>query len=148
MSFGKLTLLSADCEGSGAVVGSSVMVADSSGAEAGGCVGGELPRGRAGGCAPAPVCGPPGVCALPAGCAPPTAAGALAAGRIACSAARSVTKAAPKNSTVLNTMSQIDRLFGIAHHSESDCCIRAVRTIAGSQSQVGCDGGLPVGAAD
>ena len=32
MSFGKLTLLSADCFGSGAMVGSSRMVADSSGA--------------------------------------------------------------------------------------------------------------------
>src|SRR3569833_3892646 len=31
MSFGKLTLLSADCLGSGAMVGSSRMVADSSG---------------------------------------------------------------------------------------------------------------------
>src|SRR6185312_5293167 len=37
MSFGKLTLLSADCAASGAVVGSSVMVADSSGADGGGC---------------------------------------------------------------------------------------------------------------
>src|SRR5882757_6422613 len=43
MSFGKLTLLSADCFGSGAMVGSSRMVADSSGTCGAPGAGGFLP---------------------------------------------------------------------------------------------------------
>src|SRR5690349_2870675 len=37
MSAGKVTSLSADCAASGAIVGSSTIVADSSGADGGGC---------------------------------------------------------------------------------------------------------------
>src|SRR5882724_8942513 len=103
MSFGKLTFLSADCDGSGAVVGSSGMVADSSGVDGGGC-----PGGTAGA-----VVGP-------------VAAGA----RLACSAARSVTNAAPDKTTPLRAISQIDRLFGITHHSKTYGCTGAVRTVA------------------
>lgn len=51
MSVGKLTFLSADCDGSGAVVGSSRMVADSSGTEGAGCPG--VVGGTGGAAAPA-----------------------------------------------------------------------------------------------
>src|SRR5882757_1100877 len=47
MSVGKLTFLSADCDGSGAVVGSSAMVADSSGTEGAGWAGGAALVGAA-----------------------------------------------------------------------------------------------------
>ena len=123
MSVGKLTLLSADCEGSGAVVGSSAMVADSSGAEGAGCGGG--------------VGGEPG--------------GAAFVGTgwaLACSAARSVTSAAPERITALRVISQIDRLFGIAHHSKTYCCTGAVRAVTPGQSQIRCTGGLPIGTAN
>src|SRR5882762_291149 len=133
MSVGKLTLLSADWEGSGAVVGSSVMVADSSGAEAGGWVGFVAGAARVAGASAL------GVAAAPLAC--------TAAGRLACSAARNVTKAAPKNSTVPNTMSQIARLFCITHHSESDCCTCTLRAVSGRQPQVRRNSGLPIGAA-
>lgn len=96
MSLGKLTFLSADCDGSGAVVGSSGMVADSSGVDGGGCPGG-------------------------------AAAGSV---WLACSAARSVTNAAPDKTTPLRAISQIDRLFGITHHSKTYGCTGAVRTVA------------------
>jgi hypothetical protein len=83
MSAGKLTVLSADCDGSGAVVGSSAMVADSSGAEGAGWDGG-------GGVGFAK-------------------AGEGAARAVACSAARSVTNAAPKKTSAAKGMSQSDR---------------------------------------
>src|ERR1700736_4324297 len=101
MSLGKLTLLSADCDGSGAAVGSAAVAADSSGAAGGGC---PVGVGTAA----------PGAADTEAGVAWPAAL--AGAGRwLACSAARSVTNAAPKNNTVLTKMSQIDRLFGITH---------------------------------
>src|ERR1700730_3788057 len=119
MSVGKLTLLSADCEGSGAVVGSSAMVADSSGAEGAGCM------GVAGGAA----------AFVGMGLAP------------ACSAARSVTSAAPKRITALRVVSQIDRFFGITHHSKTYCSTGAVCAVTPGQSQIRCTGGLPIGTA-
>jgi hypothetical protein len=122
MSLGKLTFLSADCDGSGAVVGSSGMVADSSGVDGGGC------RGGAEGAVLGPV--------------------AAGAAWLACSAARSVTNAAPDKTTPLRAISQIDRLFGITHHSKTYGCtgaVRAVRAVAPGQSQIHCSGGPPIG---
>jgi hypothetical protein len=118
MSLGKLTLLSADCDGSGAVVGSSGMVADSSGVDGAGC---------AEEAAPASLVG--------------------AGWRVRCSAARSVTSAAPDKTTALRTISTIDRLFGITHHSKTYGCTGAVRAVTPSQSQFRCRGGLPIGTA-
>ena len=115
---GKLTLLSADCAGSGAVVGSSAMVADSSGADGGGWDGG-VPGGA--GVACVVVCG--------------TAAGAL-------DAARSVRNAAPTNSTVVSDINQI--LLCITHHSKAYCCSDTVGTVTPGQSQIRRGGGLPV----
>src|SRR5438105_11665029 len=106
MSLGKLTLLSADCDGSGAVVGSSGMVADSSGTEGAGCA--LAPRGG-------------------------------------CSAARSVTNAAPDKTTALRASTQINRLLGIAHHPKTYCCTGTVRPVTPRQSQIRCSGGLPIG---
>ena len=107
MSLGKLTLLSADCDGSGAVVGSSTMVADSSGAEGAGCAG-------------------------------------VVVGGPACSAARSVTMAAPDKTTPLAAITQINRLLSIAHHSKTYGCTRTVRDVTPGQSQLRCSGGLPI----
>ena len=123
MSLGKLTFLSADCDGSGAVVGSSGMVADSSGVDGGGCPGG------AGGAVVGPV----------------PAADDAGLAWLACSAARSVTNAAPDKTTPLRTISQIDRLFGITHHSKTYGCTGAVRAVAPGQSQIHCSGGPPIG---
>jgi hypothetical protein len=122
MSLGKVTFLSADCDGSGAVVGSSGVVADSSGADGGGCPGGAAgvwdveDVGDVGGVA--------GV--VEAVVAPRVAAGvavgfteAARAGALACSAARRVTNAAPDKITPLRAITQIDRLFGITHHSKT-----------------------------
>jgi hypothetical protein len=152
MSLGKLTLLSADCDGSGAVVGSSGMVADSSGTEGAGCADGAggatvdapgveeaLPAaGAAGALAPrAAADAEPG---------PAWLAALVGAGKpVACSAARNVTNAAPANTTPLKAISQIDRLFSIAHHSKTYCCTGAVRAVTPGQSQLRCSGGLPIG---
>ena len=137
MSLGKLTLLSADCDGSGAVVGSSGIVADSSGKDGGGCVGGAAADGTAVDAA----AGVAGV--LPAA---PARLGATVTGwRVPCSAARSVTSAAPERTTPLRAISQIDRLFSIAHHPKAYCCTGAVRAVTPGQSQVRCSGGLPIG---
>jgi hypothetical protein len=113
MSLGKVTFLSADCDGSGAVVGSSGVVADSSGADGGGCPGGAGDVGGVAGVVEAVV-------------APRVAAGvavgfteAARAGALACSAARRVTNAAPDKITPLRAITQIDRLFGITHHSKT-----------------------------
>jgi hypothetical protein len=166
MSLGKLTLLSADCDGSGAVVGSSGMVADSSGVDGAGC-----PGGAAGGTAVDAAAGVAG--ALPAAdvlatvgdlgalvpravadakARPAVSLEAIAfvdtdAGtwRVDCSAARSVTSAAPDRTTPLRVISQIDRLFSIAHHPKAYCCTGAVRAVTPGQSQVRCSGGLPIG---
>ena len=108
MSLGKLTFLSADCDGSGAVVGSSGMLADSSGVDGGGCPGG------AGGAVLVPM----------------PAAGDAGLAWLACSAARSVTNAAPDKTTPLRAISQIERLFGITHHSKTYGCTGAVRAVA------------------
>jgi hypothetical protein len=97
MSFGKLTLLSADCDGSGAVVGSSTMVADSSGAEGAGCAGVVVGVGAA------------------------------------------------AFTTPLTAITQINRLFGISHHSKTYGRTRTVRTVTPGQSQLRCSGGLPIG---
>src|SRR5882724_7555748 len=127
MSLGKLTLLSADCDGSGAVVGSSTMVADSSGAEGAGC-GGVLVGGTAW-----------------AGAVAAGAAALAATGwRVACSAARSVTMAAPDKTTPLAAITQINRLLSIAHHSKTYGCTRTVRAVTPGQSQLRCSGGLPI----
>src|SRR4051794_20294514 len=107
MSLGKLTLLSADCDGSGAVVGSSAMVADSSGAEGAGCA---APVGRA-----------PG--------------GAFVAAGVS---------AAPGRMTPLRVITQINRLFGIAHHSKAYGCTRTIRAITPGQTQIRRAGGPPV----
>ena len=147
MSLGKLTLLSDDCDGSGAVVGSSGMVADSSGTEGAGCAGGAVgapgplaPRAAADAeAAPvspleAPEVGPVRLAAL------------IGAGwRVACSAARNVTNAAPDKTTALRAINQIGRLFSIAHHPKAYCCTGAVRTVTPGQSQIRCSSGLPIG---
>jgi hypothetical protein len=159
MSLGKLTLLSADCEGSGAVVGSSVMVADSSGAEGTGGAG--LVAGGGAG-VPAPAV--PGTAGAPAPAVPGTAgvlapravagadaepakpapfAGAVC--RVACSAARSVTMAAPDRTTPLTAITQINRLFGITHHSKAYGCTGTVRAVTPGQSQLRRSGRLPIG---
>jgi hypothetical protein len=161
MSVGKLTLLSADCDGSGATVGSSAMVADSSGAEGTGCAGGGgvLPAAdvlAAAGALPRAAAGPeaglawafkaPAVVDTEAGSAR-LAAFAGGGWWVACSAARSVTSATPDKSTPLRAISHIDRLFGITHHSETYCCTGAIRAVTPGQSQIRCRGGLPIGTA-
>jgi hypothetical protein len=153
MSVGKLTLLSADCDGSGAVVGSSAMVADSSGAEGAGCVGavdgGAAAAAAAGASAPRGAAGAGAglAWALAARLVVDTEAPVSTGGALACSAARSVTSAAPKRAMALRVISQIDRLFGIAHHSKTYCCTGAVRAVTPGQSQIRCTGGLPIGTA-
>ena len=145
MSLGKLTLLSADCDGSGAVVGSSGMVADSSGVDGAGCAG-----GAAGGTAVDPATLPAAGVAAAVGDAgalvPRTVADAEAGTcRLVCSAARSVTSAAADRTTPLRASSQIDRLFSITHHPKTYCCTGAVRAVTPGQSQLRCSGGLPIG---
>src|SRR3569832_2697143 len=117
MSVGKLTLLSADCLGSGAVVGSSAIVADSSGADAGGCCF-TVPAGATA-CDVAPD--------AVVGSATLGDASGAAACCVACSAARSVTTAVPRRATVPTAMVQFIWLFRIAHHPESDCVTGAIR---------------------
>jgi hypothetical protein len=125
------------------------MVADSSGAEGAGCagvvVGGEpawaaavAARGVAGVSAPRAVVGADAESARPAPFAD-------AGWRPACSAARSVTMAAPDKTTPLAAITQINLLFGIAHHSKTYGCTRTVRAVTPGQSQVRCSGGLPIG---
>jgi hypothetical protein len=155
MSFGKLTLLSADCDGSGAVVGSSTMVADSSGAEGAGCAGvvvggpawaAALAPGATALAAPgaAGVLAPRAVASADVGSARP-AASVVAGWRIACSAARSVTIAAPDKTTPLAAIPHINRLFSIAHHSKTYGCTGTVRAVTPGQSQLRCSGRLPIG---
>jgi hypothetical protein len=169
MSLGKLTFLSADCDGSGAVVGSSRMVADSSGTEGAGCpgvvdgpggAGVTPPRGAAGALPAAGGLAAAGELAAAASAgalaprvavdadAGPTRLPALdAAGwRLACSAARRVTSAAPDKTTPLRAIRTIDRLFGITHHSKAYCCTGAIRAVTPGQSQLRCGGRLPIGA--
>src|SRR5258705_825209 len=99
------------------------MVADSWGVDGGGCPGGAGSTVVG----PAPVAGDTGLAWL------------------ACSAARSVTNAAPDKTIPLRAISQIDRLFGITHHSKTYGCTGAIRTVAPGQSQIRCSGGLPIG---
>jgi hypothetical protein len=165
MSLGKLTLLSDDCDGSGAVVGSSGMVADSSGTEGAGCAGGVV--GAPGVARALPAAGVLAAIGEPGPLAPRAAADAEAppvspleapeigpvrlaaltgAGwRVACSAARNVTNAAPDKTTALRAINQIGRLFSIAHHPKAYCCTGAVRTVTPGQSQIRCSSGLPIG---
>src|SRR3569833_576742 len=141
MSVGKLTLLSADCEGSGAVVGSSAIVADSSGVDAGGCC---FPAGGAGDV----VLEALGLARVAALVDAASFWAAVAAARwVACSAARSVTTAVPRSSIAVAAISQFIWLFRIAHHPESNCVTGAVRAISCRQPQVSRGGRLPVGAA-
>jgi hypothetical protein len=135
------------------------MVADSSGAEGAGWVGvaGEVGGGAA---VAAGALAPRGAAGAAAGLAWALAAPMVVdteagparfvalvgtGGALACSAARSVTSAAPKKTRVLRVISHIDRLFGIAHHSKTYCCTGAVRAVTPGQSQIRCTGGLPIG---
>jgi hypothetical protein len=147
MSLGKLTFLSADCDGSGAVVGSSRMVADSSGTEGAGCPGVvDGPGGGGVAAPPAPDALAPRV-AVDADAGPAWLPALDAAGwRLACSAARRVTSAAPDKTTPLRAIRTIDRLFGITHHSKAYCCTDTVRAVTPGQSQLRCGGRLPIGA--
>src|SRR5262249_28345550 len=76
------------------------------------------------------------------------AAAARAGSRPACSAARNVTNAALRKIAAPRIISQMDRLFRIAHHPKTYCCTVAVRTITPGQSQLRNGSGLPVGTPD